>query len=294
MNIKSLKIVISFFLIFIVTQVYPQSYDIYVSDAGNFDKPPWQILKFDQDGKNATIFIDTHLNWPQDILFLEESNTVLISNLGSGNITEHHATTGAYISDFAQDISGPTRTKIGPDGLLYVLQWTGNGTVLRFDLEGKNLGEFTKVGVPQSIGLDWDAQGNLYVSSYKEKTVRKFDAEGNDMGIFIDSNLVGPTNIWFDFNGDLLVSDYNGTAIKRFDAKGNYKNEFITGLKNSEGIAYTPEGHILVGNGHTHSVKLFDKNGSYIKDIIANGSGKLLTPNAVVIRPKEQEASLKN
>ncbi len=289
-----MKSILLFSLIFIVSNVTSQSFDIYVSDAGNFDKPPWQILKFDQQGENPSVFIDTHLNWPQDILFLEDSKTVLISNLGSGTITKHDANTGTYISDFAKDISGPTRTKIGPDGLLYVLQWTGNGTVLRFDLDGNNLGEFTKVGMPQSIGLDWDAQGNLYVSSYKEKTIRKYDAKGNDLGIFIDSNLIGPTNIWFDAEGDLLVSDYNGTAIKRFDAKGNYKNEFITGLKNSEGIAYTPEGNILVGNGNTHCVKLFDHKGIYIKDIIADGSGKLLTPNAVVIRPKQKAASLKN
>ncbi len=268
------------------TLVCSQSYDIYVSDAGNFDKPPWQILKFNQQGENPTVFIDTHLNWPQDILFLEDINTVLISNLGSGTITKHDANTGAYIGDFAKDISGPTRTKLGPDGLLYVLQWTGNGKVLRFNLDGNNLGEFTKVGVPQSIGLDWDAQGNLYVSSYKDKTIRKYDAKGNDMGIFIDSNLMGPTNIWFDAEGDLLVSDYNGTSIKRFSAQGAFKGDFMVGLKNSEGIAYTPEGNILVGNGNTHSVKLFDHKGIYIKDLIANGSGKLLTPNAVVIRPK--------
>ncbi len=273
-------------MIFMATLACAQSYDIYVSDAGNFEKPPWQILKYDQNGNHPTVFINTHLNWPQDILFLEESSTVLISNLGSGTISKHHSTTGAYISDFAKDISGPTRTKIGPDGLLYVLQWTGNGKVLRFDLEGTLLGEFTKVGVPQSIGLDWDKNGNLYVSSYKEKTIRKFDAEGNDLGIFIDAHLSGPTNIWFDANGDLLVSDYNGTSIKRFDADGNFKEDFITGLKNSEGIAHTPEGNILVGNGNTHSVKLFDKKGNYIDDIIANGSGELLTPNAVVIRPK--------
>lgn len=283
-----MKIFLSFFLLFIATKVFSQSYDIYVSDAGNFDKPPWQIIKYDQDGGNSTVFIDTHLNWPQDILFLEASNTVLISNLGSGTITRHNATTGAYISDFAKDISGPTRTKIGPDGLLYVLQWTGNGTVLRFDLEGNNLGEFTKVGVPQSIGLAWDAKGNLYVSSYKEKTIRKYDSEGNDMGLFIDSNLMGPTNIWFGSEGDLLVSDYNGTSIKRFDSQGNFKGDFITGLKNSEGIAFTSEGLILVGNGNTHSVKLFDKKGTFLKDIIAESSGKLLTPNAVVIRPRKK------
>lgn len=281
-----MKSILLFSLIFIVTNVTSQSYDIYVSDAGNFDKPPWQVLKFDQQGKNPTVFIDSHLNWPQDILFLEDSQTVLISNLGSGTITKHDANAGTYISDFAKDISGPTRTKIGPDGLLYVLQWSGTGNVLRFDLEGKNLGAFTKVGVPQSIGLDWDAQGNLYVSSYKEKTIRKYDTEGNDLGIFIDSNLMGPTNIWFDAEGNLLVSDYNGTSIKRFDAQGTFIGDFVVGLKNSEGMAYTPEGNILVGNGNTHSVKLFDHNGIFIKDIIVNGSGNLITPNAVVIRHK--------
>ncbi|MFT6836724.1 MAG: sugar lactone lactonase YvrE [Sediminicola sp.] len=281
-----MKITSVLFMLLWTTLVCSQAYDIYVSDAGNFEKPPWQIVKYDQNGWNPTVFINTHLNWPQDILFMEDSKTVLISNLGSGTITKHHAQSGAYISDFANEISGPTRTKIGPDGLLYVLQWAGNGTVLRFDLDGNSLGEFTKVGVPQSIGLDWDVQGNLYVSSYKEKTIRKYDAEGNDMGIFIDNNLMGPTNIWFDADGDLLVSDYNGTSIKRFDANGIFKSNFITGLKNSEGIVYTPEGNILIGNGNTHSVKLFDNKGNYIKDIIANGSGKLLTPNAVVIRHK--------
>ena len=151
-----MKITSTFFMLLMSAIVYSQSYDIYVSDAGNFDKPPWQILKYDQQGKNPIVFINTHLNWPQDILFMEGSNTVLISNLGSGTITKHHATTGVYVSDFTKEISGPTRIKIGPDGLLYVLQWSGNGSVLRFDLEGNNMGEFTKVGVPQSIGLDWD------------------------------------------------------------------------------------------------------------------------------------------
>lgn len=41
---------------------------------------------------------------------------------------------------------------------------------------------------------------------------------------------------------------------------------------------------MLIGNGGTHAVKLFESDGSFIEDIIPSGSGNLLTPNAVVLR----------
>ena len=204
--------------------------------------------------------------------------------LGSGCINKYNATTGAFISNFACNISGPTRIKIGPDGLLYVLQWSGNGNVRRYDLNGTYLGEFTSVGVPQSIGLDWDNKNNLYVSSYNGDLVRRFDTAGNDLGVFVNTNLQGPTNIWFNNNGDLLVSDYDGTAVVRFDSAGSHVGNFMTGLSKSEGVDFLPNGNILIGNGATNSVKMYDSNGNYVNDIIASGSGNLLNPNAVNVR----------
>jgi len=271
-------------LILIACSAIAQDFAVYVSDAGSFSTPPWQILKFDSQGQNPEVFIDDNLNWPQDILFLEDENLVLISNLGSGRITRHDATTGEFISDFADSIGGPTRMKIGPDGLLYVLQWGGNGRVLRYRLDGTFVDEFTSRGVSQSIGLDWDADGNLYVSTYSGRLVRRFDADGEDLGVFISSNLAGPTNIWFDESGDLLVSDYNGTEVKRFDAAGQYVEDFIVGLSQSEGVDFLESGDILIGNGGDSSVKLFASDGTYIRDFVASRSGGLTTPNAVVIR----------
>jgi len=279
-----MKLALTFLLLFVASFAFNQNFDIYVSDAGNFNNPPWQILKFDGNGENPIVFIDNNLNWPQDILFFEDSNFVLISNLGSGRITKHNATTGEFIADFATSISGPTRVKIGPDNLLYVLQWSGNGKVLRYALNGTFIDEFTSVGVPSSIGIDWDNNGNLYVSSYSGDLVRKFDASGLDLGVFIDSDLSGPTNIWFDSNGDLLVADYDGSAVTRFDTAGNYLSDFMLGLSKCEGVDFFPEGDILIGNGGTSSVKLFDSDGNYVEDFIASGSGNLLNPNAVVIR----------
>lgn len=266
--------------------VAAQEFDIYVSDAGNFQSPPWQILKYDENGQNPQVFIDQNLAWPQDILFLEGANSVLISNLNSGRITRYNADTGAYIDDFATGLSGPTRMKIGPDGLLYVLQWNNNQPVRRYQLDGTFVDEFTSVGVNQAIGLDWDTQGNLYVASYNGDFVRWFDGQGNDQGFFVSDNLVGPTNIWFDANGDLLVSDYDGGAVRRFDSGGNYQEDFILAIINAEGVDFYPNGDVLIGSGGDSSVRRYDVNGDLVSTVVASGSGGLLTPNAVVLRPR--------
>jgi sugar lactone lactonase YvrE len=280
---KKIFVILAFFILLLATNTFGQDLEIYVSDAGNFASPPWKILKFDENGENPEIFIDTVLAWPQDIVFLEDQQVVLISNLNSGRITKYNSSTGDYIGNFATGIAGPTRMKIGADSLLYVLQWAGNGRVKRYELDGTFVDDFTTVGVP-AIGIDWDSDGNLYVSSYSGGYVRKFDTNGNNLGLFVNTNLAGPTNIWFDDNGDLLVIDYNGTAVKKFDSSGVFVNNFITGLGQAEGVDFFPNGNILIGNGTTHSVKMYDSNGVYIEEFIPNGSGGLINPNAVVIR----------
>ncbi len=142
---------------------YTQVFDIYVSDAGNFNAPPWQIVRYDENGENPSVFIDQNLYWPQDILFLEDRNIVLISNFGSGKINVHDAESGDFISVFAQGLAGPTRLKIGPDSQLYVLLWEGNERVHRYEPNGTDLGPFISGGVKSSIGIDWDRHGNLYL-----------------------------------------------------------------------------------------------------------------------------------
>lgn len=262
-----------------------QNFHVYISDAVNFNLPPWKILKFDENGQNGQVFISDHLAWPQDILFLENENVVLISNLNNGRISKFNATSGAFVSEFATGIGGPTRMEIGSDGLLYVLQWVGNGKVKRYNLDGTFVDDFTAVGVPNSIGLAWDAAGNLYVSSYNDKYVRKFSPTGADLGNFVSANLSGPTNIWFGENGDLFVVDYEGASVKRFDSSGNYLGIFISGLPQGEGIDFFPNGNIIIGSGGLHSVRIYDASGSFLSNFVPPGTLGLQTPNAVVLRP---------
>ncbi len=285
---KKLFFLNGFLTICMLGSLSAQNFQVYISDAGNFQNPPWQILKYDENGANGQVFIphqSGHLAWPQDILFLESRNEMLVSNLNTGNIARFNATTGAFISDFATGIGGPTRMKIGPDGLLYVLQWQGNGKVRRYNLDGTFVDEFTSVGVQSSIGLDWDEQGNLYVSSYNGKFVKKFSPTGADLGNFISTNLSGPTNIWFAENGELFVVDYNGNSVKRFGSLGNYLGVFISGLPRGEGVDFFPNGNLIIGSGGAHAVRIYDADGALLSNLAAPGALGLITPNAVVLRP---------
>ena len=119
-------------------------YYIYVSDAGGFNVDgPWQIIRYDLDGSNPLVFINDaffeseNVGWPQDILFLEDQNVVLISCLVGNRITKHNAQTGDYIEDFATVPGGPTRMKLGDDGFIYVTQWSNSDNkILRFQQNG--------------------------------------------------------------------------------------------------------------------------------------------------------------
>lgn len=278
---------------------------IYVSDVGEpGPNPVYQIMKFDSNGENGQVFIKDNLAWPQDIVFLENENVVLISNLSSGEINRHNTTTGAFIDHFATGIGGPTRMKIR-DNLLYVLQWNnpkGDEYVLRYKLDGTPLGAFTSKGLLLSIGMDWDSDGNLYVSSYGRRAfqgspaiparIQKYDKSGKDLGTFINSDfLAGPTNIWFspEGNGNLMVSDYNSGTLKKFNSKGDFINVVVSGLKFGEGVDFIVDKdgmskYFLIGNGGTGSVKKFSLDGTFIEDLIKPGTDGLVRPNAVIIR----------
>ncbi len=263
-----------------------QDFDVYVSDAAQFNVGPWGIYKYGMNGENGTRFISDQLGWPQDIVFLEEENTMLVSNLNDGRITRHNAGTGVLTGEFATGIGGPTRMKIGPDGLLYVLQWQGNGKVRRYQPDGTFLGDFTATGVSNSIGLDWDASGNLYVSSYNGNFVKKFSPDGADLGKFISSNLNGPTNIWFRENGDLMVCGWGDGTVKRFNSDGVFQEVFISGIAQVEGVDFFPNGDIALGVGSQSTVKVYSPDGTFIKNLFTPGAAGVVRPNAVVFRFK--------
>lgn len=262
----------------------------YVSDAANFSQGPWKIWRYDADGSNESVYIDVQLAWPQDVLFVPGKDEVLVSNLNSNKITRYRATSGEYINDFATGLSGPTRMKIGPDGDLYVLQWSGSGLVMKYDLDGVALGSFTQTGVNQSIGMDWDASGHLFVSSYQTGEVYEFDGQG----ILIDTiatNSSGPTNIQRLSNGNWLVLNFNSGILQLFDASWSSLGTPYQGLNQCEGVWQQNNGNLVIGKGQDGRVFEFN-NQWLIIDTLVQTSADLIRPNAVVFGNHEAHLSL--
>jgi sugar lactone lactonase YvrE len=257
-----------------------KSQHLYISDAGNFQQGPHQIIKSDLDGGNAKLFIKDKLAWPQDILFLPDKKEVLVSNLSSGKIEKYHAETGVHISTFASGIQGTTRMKIGKDNLIYVLQWAGNGKVKRFDQTGKFIDDFTTTGVDQAIGLDWDKNGDLYVSSYRGLFIERFDTEGKSKGKFISTGLFGPTNIHFNEAGELIVLDYNSGRILLYTSNGTLIKTIAQGAAHCEGISFSKNGNMFIGT--KSQINVYNIDGSFNKIITLPSDIKILNVNAVV------------
>lgn len=287
---RLLKFTITLFILTCNFFSIAQFYDVFVSDVSAS-----QILKYSQDGSEVSVFIppaEGGLSSPQDIIFLENDSLVLVSSFYNNQIKKYHLRTGEYLGVWGTGTQ-PTRMAFGPeDTLLYVLQWAGSGKVLRFKLDGTFLGEHTTVGVNSSIGMAWDVNDNLYVSSYYENTVSKFDPAGNYLGVFASTNVVGPTNIWFEENGDLMVLNYNNNRIVRFDSLGNFISTFSTGFHNPEGVALLPSGNLLVSNSGSGDIYIVDHESGAITGEFVGTGGPLDSPNAVVLRPYTPVATL--
>lgn len=263
--------------------------DIFVSDVGVNRSGPHQILRYYEYGDFAEVYISSQLSRPQDIVFLEDQGVVLVSNLGSDNINKYDIETGDFIEAFATNIPGPTRMDIGPDGLLYVILWKG-GPVKRYNLDGTFVDDFTDISINEAIGMDWDSNGNLYVSSFNESgangLVYSFDELGVSQGLFVnDPQLAGPTDIWFDDNDNLYVNDWEGSSVRKYDSNGAFLEIFISGLSQPEGVAFLSDTTLAFGASGTSNIPIYSTEGVLVHDLVSSGVGGLVTPNAVVLRP---------
>jgi hypothetical protein len=282
---KSFNLYLFLCFLFCTTFLIAQNYEVYVSSGSGSNS---SVKRYSSSGTYLGDFVSPGsggLNWPQDIIFLESQNILLVSSLNSNAIHQYNAQTGADEGIWATVAGGPTRMTIRPDNLLYVLQWGTNSKVLRFQLDGTPLGEWTDTGVSQSIGAAWNNANTMFVSSYGLGTVRQFDSNGMDQGNFI-TTLQGPTNLWFhpDASGDILINLWNANKIVRYDSSGNLVGDYVSSIAQPEGYAYLPNGNLLVGSGGAaDKISQFQSDGTPLADF-ATGNG-LANPNAIYIRP---------
>lgn len=124
----------------------------------------------------------------------------------------------------------PLNVVIGPDGKLYVAEYSAN-KIMQMDKDGSNKVTFA-TGFNQPIGMVFDASGNLYVSDHTGRSVKKVDTGGNvSLVKDVGSGLL--TDITLDSANKLYTIDYQNGAIYKMDLDGSNFTTFVNGLTGS-------------------------------------------------------------
>jgi streptogramin lyase len=228
------------------------------------------------------------LSRPQEVFLLNDN--LIVTGRDNTSLLKYNPYTGAFLGNFTSGYSldNPTKTTIGPDGLIYVSQW-GNvqNKVVRFDTTGAFVDEFTNIGVQTGMGQLWDSLGNMYVARWIDGSagdVYKFDTAGIFQGVFISSILLnGPVNLWWADNGNIYVADWSDGAIKEFTPSGQLVGTPITGMTNVEGFDYDDQNRLYLCDWGGNQVRRYSSDLSSF-EVLINGSG-LSNPNDITITP---------
>lgn len=254
------------------------------------------VLKFTLEGEFVLEFVQSGsggLRSPQEVLFHPEDGSLLVTGFNNTRIKRYDGETGSYLGDFSRgyNLSLPTKMIIGDDNLLYVTQWgRTQNKIVRFDLDGNFIDEWSKINVPEGCGMAWDQEGNLYVTTWSNGQdngnvgfVRKFDSEGNHLGIVVSTaNVQGPVGIWIDEAGDLFVIDWTFGGVKQFDSNGNFKRNFIRGMGRTEGNGIGPDGKYYLCDWQRNRVNRYNADGSFDKILVTQ---RLNVPNGFAFEP---------
>jgi len=287
--------ILSLFTLLIISCALQAQQNIYISSRNTN-----AIKRFDLNGNFLGDFVkpgEGGLNRPQDLLFHPKTGHLLVTAINNGGIKEYDPQTGAYLGHFSSGyfLDKPTKMRIGPDSLIYVSQWgVTQNKVVRFDLNGNFVDEFTSNGVPDGMGVDWDANGNLYVSTFGGGSgglVYSFDSNGNSTGTFINSTILeGPVGIWKNASSHWFVVDWTLGSVFRFDDQGNYLDTFITGFTRLEGHAFDAAGNIYLCDWQDNKVNRYLPDGTFDTVFISGGLG---SPNSILFGPAPSNVSLK-
>lgn len=252
------------------------------------------IEMYDLQGNHLGEFVEGReggLDRPQDLFFHPKTGELLVTGFNNNAIKAFDPVTGEFLRDFSKGrvLTRPTKMKIGPDSLIYVTSWaSGNfNKVMRFDLNGNFVDDFTSMGVPFGCELDWDKNGNLLVVTFgngNNGLVQQFDTAGNFVQTFINSNnLSGPVNIWKYGTSEWLVADWTDGQVNRFDSTGVLLGTFVSGMTNIEGYAYDSLSRLYLCDWEQDEILRFQSDGTYDKIFIP--SGTVDAPNAILFGP---------
>lgn len=157
----------------------------------------------------------------------------------------------------------PHRSRLGPDGLLYVAS-AGTDQILRFNAStGVVVDTFAGPGggaLDYPVDLVFRPDGYLYVSSQLTNTILRYDASSGARDIawsVSHADLVGPSGLVFDDDGHLYVAGRFSNNVVRFDAATGAHELTLANVPSAFGLALAPDGRLLAASGTDGTVLAF-------------------------------------
>ncbi|ACB54151.1 hypothetical protein cce_4803 [Crocosphaera subtropica ATCC 51142] len=217
-----------------------------------------------------------------------DASSLFISSLNNGEILEYNDD-GTLLGVFGEanrtdsDLDGPNSLIIGPNGNLFVTSG-GDSNILEFDGEnGTFLGVFVDADQAGSgpgpfpfvpTGLDFDSNGNLFVSDGLRDQILEYDSNGNLLGVFattggdINNSLDGPEDLSFGPNGNLFTVTFEG--ILEYDPDGNFLGIFGQANPSDSSLFLDPSDFSFDSNGNlfvasrSRNILKYDSSGNFL------------------------------
>ena len=205
------------------------------------------------------------------------NGNAFVSNGSGASVLEYSGSTDALLSTFVSSGSGglswSDALTFGPNGNLYVTNWSSSSGVLEYNgATGAFIGTFVGSGsgaLGYSEGLNFGPSGNLYVTDTLNNRVLEYNGTtGAFLQTFVTAGSGGlnePSGLVFGPDGNLYVNsnasnqvlEYNGTT-------GAFVRDFVAagsgGLSDPRGLKFGPDGNLYVANDGT--ARVLEYNGT--------------------------------
>lgn len=223
---------------------------------------------------------------------LSEDGKLYVVSEENGRILRYDAASLAY-----QD--APVTLPPGFGGTGMVLNgeevWVAGyqfGGVRRYGLSGEDRGVLMAPGSAGLAGADngmtIGPDGMLYVPGYDSNNVVRRDSATGQTSVFIARGAGGlnrTRGILFEPGGQtLLVSSEGNGRVLRYQANGNFLGTVISGLTQPTGMAYHPDGSLLVAD--VSGIRRYDPGSYAARGLLADASaGGVSGPTFITVVP---------
>lgn len=180
------------------------------------------IKGFDKETGKPTVLVDLSklkVKFLNDIT-VDGRGMLYVSDTMTNQIFKIDTTKNYEVGLFKEgkELGQPNGLMINPKSKNLMVATYGSGQILEIDPAGKV--HVLKRGLSTLDGIDYDAQGNLYVSSFEKGEIYKIAYLGRGALSTYLSGLTTPADISYDRGkGEILVPSMKGSTVSTFSTQ---------------------------------------------------------------------------